>query len=68
MPEMDGLAALMAIKAIHAEARVAMLTAMGQQNVILEAIKGGAKDFIVKPFEPDRVLASLRKMLAQKSA
>ena len=68
MPEMDGLEALMAIKAYHADARVAMLTAMGQQNVILEAIKGGAKDFIVKPFEPDRALASLRKMLAQKSA
>ncbi|MCB0114296.1 MAG: response regulator [Caldilineaceae bacterium] len=64
MPEMDGLAALLAIKALHPGARVAMLTAMGQQNVILEAIKGGAKDFIVKPFEPDRVLASLRKMLA----
>jgi len=40
-----------------------MLTAMGQQNVVIEAIKSGAKDFIVKPFEPDRILKSLSKLL-----
>jgi two-component system, chemotaxis family, chemotaxis protein CheY len=63
MPEMDGLAALRAIRAHDPEARVAMLTAMGQQNVIIEAIKAGAKDFVVKPFEPERVLKALQKML-----
>ena len=63
MPEMDGLDALRAIRALDPAARVAMLTAMGQQNVVIEAIKAGAKDFIVKPFEPDRVLKSLHKLL-----
>jgi two-component system chemotaxis response regulator CheY len=63
MPEMDGLNALRAIRELDPAARVAMLTAMGQQNVVIEAIKAGAKDFIVKPFEPDRVLKSLSKLL-----
>jgi two-component system chemotaxis response regulator CheY len=63
MPEMDGLNALRAIRALDPAARVAMLTALGQQNVVIEAIKAGAKDFIVKPFEPDRVLKSLGKLL-----
>ena len=63
MPEMDGLNALRAIREMDPAARVAMLTAMGQQNVVIEAIKAGAKDFIVKPFEPDRVLKSLGKLL-----
>lgn len=63
MPEMDGLNALRAIREMDPSARVAMLTAMGQQNVVIEAIKAGAKDFIVKPFEPDRVLKSLTKLL-----
>ena len=63
MPEMDGLNALRAIRELDPSARVAMLTAMGQQNVVIEAIKSGAKDFIVKPFEPDRILKSLSKLL-----
>ncbi|MBI1293819.1 response regulator [bacterium] len=63
MPEMDGLNALRAIRELDPAARVAMLTAMGQQNVVIEAIKAGAKDFIVKPFEPERVLNSLGKLL-----
>jgi two-component system chemotaxis response regulator CheY len=64
MPEMDGLTALKEIKAIDSNARVVMLTALGQETVVLEAIKSGAKDFIVKPFQPDRVLAALDKALA----
>ncbi len=63
MPEMDGLNALRAIRALDPTARVAMLTAMGQQNIVIEAIKSGAKDFIVKPFEPERVLKSVHKLL-----
>ncbi|RLT43568.1 MAG: response regulator [Chloroflexi bacterium] len=63
MPGMDGLNALRAIRELDPSARVAMLTAMGQQNVVIEAIKAGARDFIVKPFEPDRVLRSLSKLL-----
>ena len=50
MPEMDGLSALKAIRAYDPKARVIMLTALGQESVVLEAIKSGARDFIVKPF------------------
>ena len=64
MPEMDGLAALKAIRAGDPTARVVMLTALGQESVVLEAIKAGARDFIVKPFDAERVLASLRRVLA----
>ncbi len=63
MPEMDGLEALREIKQIDPNARVTMLTALGQQSVVMEAIKAGARDFIVKPFEQDRVLAAVQKML-----
>lgn len=64
MPEMDGLAALKEIKTLDPAARVVMLTALGQESVVLEAIKSGAKDFVVKPFQPERVLAALSKALA----
>ncbi|MEK7278327.1 MAG: response regulator [Chloroflexota bacterium] len=64
MPEMDGLAALKEIRAADPNARVVMLTALGQESVVLEAIKSGAKDFVVKPFEPERVLAAITKALA----
>jgi len=64
MPEMDGLAALKEIRALDSEARIVMLTALGQESVVLDAIKAGAKDFVVKPFEPDRVLAAIEKVLA----
>jgi two-component system chemotaxis response regulator CheY len=63
MPEMDGLEALRAIKEFDADARVAMLTAMGQQSIVIEAIKGGARDFVVKPFERERVLAAVAKLV-----
>ncbi len=64
MPEMDGLTALKEIKKIDPGARVAMVTAMGQQAIVMEALKSGAKDFVLKPFQPDRVLAALQKLLA----
>jgi two-component system chemotaxis response regulator CheY len=64
MPEMDGLAALKEIKKLDPAARVAMVTAMGQQAIVMEALKAGAKDFVLKPFQPDRVLAALQKLLA----
>lgn len=62
MPEMDGLTALREIKAIDPSARIAMVTALGQQQIVLEAVKSGAKDFLVKPAEPDRVLAAVTKL------
>ncbi|MBI5715594.1 MAG: response regulator [Chloroflexi bacterium] len=64
MPEMDGLAALKEIRSADPNARVVMLTALGQESVVIEAIKNGAKDFVVKPFQPDRVLAAIDKALA----
>jgi two-component system, chemotaxis family, chemotaxis protein CheY len=64
MPEMDGLAALKEIRKLDPNARVAMVTAMGQQAIVMEALRAGAKDFVLKPFQPDRVLAALNKLLA----
>lgn len=64
MPEMDGLSALKEIKRLDPTARVAMVTAMGQQAIVMEALRAGAKDFVLKPFQPDRVLGALHKMLA----
>ena len=64
MPVMDGLQALKAILEVDPSARVAMVTAMGQQAIVMEAIKAGARDFVVKPFDPERVQAALRKLVA----
>ncbi|MDU2066174.1 MAG: response regulator [Sporomusaceae bacterium] len=61
MPEMDGIAAVKEIKKIDANAKVIMCSAMGQQAMVIEAIQAGARDFIVKPFQPDRVLEAVRK-------
>ena len=63
MPEMDGIEALKKIKASDPSASVIMCSAMGQQSMVIEAIQSGAKDFIVKPFQADRVLESIRKVL-----
>jgi two-component system chemotaxis response regulator CheY len=64
MPGMDGLEALKAILALDPAARVAMVTAMGQQSIVMEAIKSGARDFVVKPFEAERVKTALAKLVA----
>jgi two-component system, chemotaxis family, chemotaxis protein CheY len=64
MPEMDGLTALKEIVGFDPKARVIMLTALGQESVVLEAVKSGAKDFVVKPFEQDRVMKAITKLLA----
>ena len=63
MPEMDGIQALKAIKAADADAKVIMCSAMGQQAMVIEAIQNGAKDFIVKPFQADRVLEAVKKVI-----
>jgi len=62
MPVMDGMAALKAITSLDPNAHVVMVTAIGQQSVVIEALKAGAKDFVVKPFQPDRVLGAVAKM------
>lgn len=64
MPEMDGITALKLIRAHDPSARVAMVTALGQQQIVLEAVKSGAKDFLVKPCEGERVLAAVSKLCA----
>jgi two-component system chemotaxis response regulator CheY len=63
MPEKDGLAALQEIMALDPGARVVMCSALGQESKVLESIKIGAKDFVVKPFQPDRVLGAVDKAL-----
>lgn len=63
MPEMDGITAVAEIRKIDAEAKIAMLSAMGQQSMVMDAIKAGAKDFVVKPFQPEKVLATVKKMV-----
>lgn len=64
MPEMDGLQALKKIKAEWPDAKIVMCSAMGQQAMVIDAIQSGAKDFIVKPFQPERVLEAVRKVLS----
>jgi two-component system chemotaxis response regulator CheY len=64
MPEKDGLAALKEILTLDPAARVVMCSALGQESKVLEAIKAGAKDFVVKPFQPDRVVDAIGKALA----
>ena len=63
MPEMDGIQALKAIKGADANASVIMCSAMGQQAMVIESIQAGAKDFIVKPFQADRVLEAVKKVI-----
>ena len=63
MPNKDGIAALKDIKAADPSAMCIMCSAMGQQSMVIEAIQSGAKDFIVKPFQADRVIESIKKVL-----
>ncbi|MDN5319037.1 MAG: two-component system, chemotaxis family, chemotaxis protein CheY [Thermovirga sp.] len=64
MPELDGLNTLLALKKLDPNAKVVMVSAMGQQNIVIQAIKAGAKDFVVKPFQPERVLEAVNKALS----
>ena len=64
MPNLDGSEALKAILAEDAAAQVVMITALGQKDQVLEAIKAGARDFIIKPFDHDRVTDTLRRILS----
>jgi len=63
MPNMDGLEALKAIRAKDGNASVVMCSAMGQESMVMDAVRSGAKDFIVKPFKPDRVLKTVTTIL-----
>lgn len=63
MPEVDGVTALKEIKAYDPNARIIMCSAMGQQSMVMEAIQSGALDFIVKPFDNERVIQSINKVI-----
>lgn len=63
MPNMDGIEALRNIKKFDANAKVVMCSAMGQESMVMEAIKLGALDFIVKPFKQDRIVQTVTKVL-----
>ena len=63
MPNMDGLEALKAIRGSDSSANVVMCTAMGQESMVMEAVRSGAKDFIVKPFKEDRILKTVGNIL-----
>lgn len=63
MPEVDGIQAVKLIKEKDPNAKIIMCSAMGQQAMVIEAIQAGAKDFIVKPFQPDRVIEAIKKIL-----
>ena len=68
MPELDGLGALRAILRMDPDARVAMLSGLGQRHIVLEAANAGARDFVVKPFRPERILTAVRKLLDDPAA
>lgn len=61
MPDMDGIEAVKEIKAFDPAAKIIMCSAMGQQTMVMDAIRSGARDFIVKPFQAERVLEAIRK-------
>ena len=63
MPEMDGIQALNEIKKLVGGAKVIMCSAMGQQAMVIESIQAGAKDFIVKPFQAERVIEAVKKVV-----
>lgn len=62
MPDMDGIEAVKAIREFDPAAKIIMCSAMGQQSMVMDAIRAGAKDFVVKPFQPDRVLEAISKI------
>ena len=63
MPVMDGITAVREIKVTDPTAKVVMVSALGQQTMVMEAIKAGAKDFVVKPFQPDKILETVKRQV-----
>lgn len=64
MPSMDGISALRKLREVDPDVKVIICSAMGQQSMVLDAIKAGAKDFVVKPFNPERLVEAITKVLA----
>lgn len=65
MPNMDGLEALKAIRAKNPNANIVMCSAMGQETMVIDAVRSGAKDFIVKPFKAERVLKTVTSIVGE---
>lgn len=65
MPKMDGIVTLREIKRFDPDAQVAMVTAMGQRNMVINALKAGARDYIVKPFDGPRILSTVNKLISR---
>ncbi|MNO03600.1 Chemotaxis protein CheY [compost metagenome] len=65
MPEMDGVSALRKIKTMDASAKVVMCSAMGQREMVLDAIRSGASDFVVKPIQKERVSEAIQKTFSR---
>lgn len=63
MPEMDGIQAVKQIKALNGASKIIMCSAMGQQAMVIESIQAGARDFIVKPFQAERVIEAVKKVV-----
>jgi two-component system chemotaxis response regulator CheY len=63
MPDMDGIQTLKEILKMDPTAKVSMCSAMGQQSMVIEALKSGAKDFVVKPFDVARVIGAVKKLV-----
>ncbi|HEX3032343.1 MAG TPA: response regulator [Bacillota bacterium] len=63
MPVMDGITAVEEIKKFDANAIVVMCSALGQQTMVMNSVKAGAKDFIVKPYEPEKILATIKRFI-----
>lgn len=66
MPEMDGISAIREICAEDSNAKVIVCSAMGQKYMVLDAIQAGAKDFIVKPFDAQRIYSTMEKVLGEE--
>jgi len=66
MPDMSGIDAVREIMKEYSNAKILMVSAMGQQSLVVEAIQAGAKDFVIKPFQPSRVLESVNRILNMK--
>ncbi len=65
MPQMNGLETLKTLLSAHPDARVVIVSAVGQKRIVFEALELGAKDFIVKPFDPERVLKAIKRLFAE---
>lgn len=63
MPEIDGIQAVKEIKRVDGDSKIIMCSAMGQQAMVIESIQAGARDFIVKPFQAERVIEAVKKVL-----